>query len=183
MTRPRDALQTLLRVRRLERDARLQAQRRLSRARVSAEDAVRASDDTAPSLHSGLDEPDTSSEARQPHTGRESEADLPFTRLAHYKIEACIGRGGMGDVYRGYEPELDRTVAIKVLPQNLAQDEGFVRRFRKEATAVAKLSHPNIIQIYFIGEDAGHHFFAMQHVDGESLAELLARKRQLAQME
>lgn len=113
-------------------------------------------------------------------TARSADDELPFHRLGHYKIVARIGHGGMGDVYKGYEELLDRTVAIKVLPREFARELDFVRRFRAEATAAARLVHPNIIQIYFIGEEAGHHFFAMQFVEGESLADLLARRGQLS---
>ena len=105
--------------------------------------------------------------------------DLPFQQLGHYQILGRIGCGGMGDVYRAYEVSLDRVVAIKVLPADLARQAEFVRRFRAEATAAARLVHPNIIQIYFIGEDSGHHFFAMQYVDGESLADMLGRRGSL----
>ena len=108
-----------------------------------------------------------------------SDCTLPFSRLGHYEIVARIGHGGMGDVYRGYERALDREVAIKVLPAELARSDDFVRRFRAEATAAAKLIHPNIIQMFFFGEDAGHHFFGMQYVEGESLADLLARQKKL----
>ncbi len=104
---------------------------------------------------------------------------LPFTSLGHFQIVARLGHGGMGDVYRGYDPALERTVAIKVLPPELARQEDFVRRFRAEATAVARLTHPNVVQIHFVGEDRGHHFFAMQYVEGESLAEMLARRGRL----
>jgi len=110
----------------------------------------------------------------------DSDAPLPFTRLGHYEIVARIGRGGMGDVYRAYEPALDRKVAIKVLPAELARQKDFIRRFKAEATAAAKLVHPNIIHIHFIGEDAGHHYFAMQYVEGESLADLLHRRGKLS---
>jgi serine/threonine protein kinase len=104
---------------------------------------------------------------------------LPFTRLGHYRVDKRIGRGGMGDVYLGFEEALQRPVAIKVLPVELARDEDFVRRFRAEATAVARLAHPNIVPIYFIGQDAGCHFFVMQYVEGESLDRLLVRKGRL----
>ena len=105
---------------------------------------------------------------------------LPFTRLGHYEIVSRIGRGGMGDVYLGYERSLDRKVAIKVLPAELARDGDFVGRFKSEANGAAKLIHPHVVRIYVIGEDAGHHFFAMQYVEGESLAGLLGRKGKLA---
>ena len=104
---------------------------------------------------------------------------LPFERLGHFRILERIGHGGMGDVYRGYDESLDRYVAIKVLPAELARDEDFVRRFQAEAAAVAKLPHPNVVPIYFIGEDAGHQFFAMQFIEGESLAQRLARQKRL----
>ena len=105
--------------------------------------------------------------------------DLPFERLGHFQIVQRIGSGGMGDVYKGYDASLDRYVAIKVLPAVLARDEDFVRRFQVEATAVAKLAHPNVVPIHFIGQDAGHHFFAMQFIEGESLGQRLARQRRL----
>ncbi len=85
----------------------------------------------------------------------------------------------MGDVYKAYDATLDRYVAIKVLPPELARDEDFVRRFQAEASAAAKLAHPNVVPIHFIGQDAGHHFFAMQFIDGESLGQHLARQPQL----
>ncbi len=106
-------------------------------------------------------------------------SELPFRTLGHYEIIGRIGHGGMGDVYQGYERKLGRTVAIKVLPPELARQEDFVRRFYAEASAAATLIHPNIIQIYFIGEESGQHFFAMQYVAGETLADLLARRQRL----
>ena len=101
--------------------------------------------------------------------------ELPFERLGHFQIVEPIGRGGMGDVYKGYDESLRRHVAVKVLPAELARDEDFVRRFHDEATAAAKIAHPNIVPVYFSGQDSGHHFFAMQLVEGESLAERLGR--------
>jgi len=105
--------------------------------------------------------------------------ELPWSHLAHYEIVSKIGHGGMGDVYKGFEQSLNRTVAIKVLPTDLARDADFVRRFYAEASAAARVVHPNVIPIHFIGEDQGCHFFAMQYIEGESLAELLARRGQL----
>ena len=108
------------------------------------------------------------------------DAGLPFAALGHYRIVSRLGSGGMGDVYLGFEPALDRSVAIKVLPPELARQSDFVQRFVDEAKAAARLVHPNIVQIYFIGEDRGHHYFAMQYVPGESLAARIARERTLA---
>ena len=76
----------------------------------------------------------------------------------------------MGDVYRARDERLKRDVAIKVLPHELTKDRSFVERFYAEAQAAANVVHPNVVQIYFIGEDAGRHFFAMQFVEGEPLA-------------
>lgn len=107
-------------------------------------------------------------------------ASIPFSRLGHYDVLARIGRGGMGEVYRGYEPALDRPVALKVLPDSLARQPEAVRRFVVEASAAARLQHPHVVQIFFIGEDSGRHFFAMELVDGESLAEVLRRSDRLS---
>ena len=74
-------------------------------------------------------------------------------RLGHYDIVEELGRGGMGVVYKGYEPALGRYVAIKVLATAMAHDPVFVERFLREARSMAALSDPNIIQIYFIGQD------------------------------
>ncbi|MCL4202085.1 MAG: SUMF1/EgtB/PvdO family nonheme iron enzyme [Pirellulaceae bacterium] len=133
--------------------------------------------DTSPSLAGDEKRPDTSC-GPAPREPAES-APLPFTKLAHYEIVGRIGRGGMGDVFRGYERELHREVAIKVLPDTFADDPDFVRRFRAEAAVAARIAHPNIVHVYFIGEDAGHLFFAMQYVAGRSLADLLAQRPQL----
>jgi serine/threonine protein kinase len=100
---------------------------------------------------------------------------VPFERLGHYQVLERLGGGGMGDVYQGYDPSLDRHVAIKVLRADLARDEECVRRFHTEAATVARLDHPHIVAIYFSGEDGGRHFFAMQFIEGESLLQRLSR--------
>lgn len=123
------------------------------------------------------DEAETSSAASAASARRN---ELPFRTLGHYEILGRIGRGGMGDVYRGRDGRLQRDVAIKVLPPDLARQPEFVARFYAEASAAAKIVHPHVIPIYFIGEDHDHHFFAMQFVRGESLGELLARRRRLS---
>jgi serine/threonine protein kinase len=102
-----------------------------------------------------------------------TQSEIPFKCLGPYRIDAKIGAGGMGDVYRGYDERLERTVAIKVLPRELARQQAFVDRFTSEARAVAKLVHPHIVPIYQIGEEQGHHYFAMQYIAGGSLTELL----------
>lgn len=99
------------------------------------------------------------------------------THLGHYEIESEIGRGGMGVVYRAYEPALNRHVAIKELSPSLAHDPQLVERFLREARSMAALSDPHIIQIYYIGTDEGtsQPFFAMEFVEGESLSTILKR--------
>ena len=97
-------------------------------------------------------------------------------RLGHYEIIAELGRGGMGVVYKGYEPSLARYVAIKELSPALANDEVIVERFLREARAMAKLNDPHIIQIYSIGQEDEQPFFVMEFVDGASIAELIKRE-------
>lgn len=134
--------------------------------------------DTSPSIAPpGLAD---TSVAGQAARSSADQAELPFRTLGHYEIVGRLGHGGMGDVYQGYEPKLGRMVAIKVLPAELARHEDFVRRFYQEASAAAKLVHPNVVQIYFIGEQSGHHFFAMQYVAGETLDQLLVRRKSLS---
>lgn len=128
------------------------------------------------SLQTDADSPQT---AQADSAAEQSVDELPFQRLGHYEIRERIGQGGMGDVYLGYERSLDRQVAIKVLPPEFARQDEFVKRFYAEATAAARLAHPNIIPIYFIGEDQGHHYFVMQYVEGETLADLLKRKSRI----
>ena len=94
---------------------------------------------------------------------------MAANRIGHYTIVSELGRGGMGVVYLAHEESLNRYVAIKVLGEQLSGDPSFVARFTREAQAVAALSHPNIIQIFFIGEDNGRHYFVMEYVKGKSL--------------
>jgi WD40 repeat protein/serine/threonine protein kinase/Tfp pilus assembly protein PilF len=100
---------------------------------------------------------------------------LPFTHLGQYQIVGVVGHGGMGEVYLGYEEGLRRQVAIKVLPPLLARNPSLVERFRQEAGAAGQLSHPNVVPIYFIGEEDGRHYFVMKYVEGESLEQRLDR--------
>ena len=93
-----------------------------------------------------------------------------------YDIEAPIGRGGMGFVYLARERRLDRPVAIKVLPPDLARDEASRKRFLREARTVAQLTHPNIVPIFTVDETDGFVFFAMAYVDGETLAQRVAAR-------
>ena len=91
-----------------------------------------------------------------------------------YRVEARIGQGGMAEVYRGYDPALERTVAIKVLLPPYDRDAGFVARFRREAQAAARLSHPNIVGVYDTGADGDTQYIVMEYIEGRTLASFLA---------
>jgi uncharacterized RDD family membrane protein YckC len=105
---------------------------------------------------------------------RASADTLEGTRLKHFEIVRLLGRGGMGAVYYGSDTSLERQVAIKVLAPEIAHDPEVVARFEREARAQARLRHPNVAQIYFIGEDRGVHFFVMEYLEGPGLDSLLA---------
>ena len=93
------------------------------------------------------------------------------TNLSHYRIVSKIGEGGMGEVYLAQDTKLDRKVALKILPADLAAQQDRMRRFVQEAKAAAALNHPNIAHIYEIGEANGTNFIAMEFVDGKTLRE------------
>jgi len=98
------------------------------------------------------------------------------TKVLHYKIISKLGAGGMGEVYLAKDTELDRKVALKFLPPHLCQEEYCRTRFKREAQAAAKLDHPNIVTIHEVSEFQGRPFFAMQHVEGQSLRNLIKEK-------
>ncbi|MCB1610707.1 MAG: protein kinase [Xanthomonadales bacterium] len=98
------------------------------------------------------------------------------SKVGHYDIVGELGRGGMGVVYKGFETSLGRHVAIKTLSEALANDPSVVERFFREARSMAQLNDPHIVQIYFVGEDQGQPFFAMEFVAGESLSQRLKRE-------
>ncbi len=97
------------------------------------------------------------------------------TRLGPYEILAPIGAGGMGEVYRARDLRLNRDVAIKVLPEHLAQDSDALARFRSEAMAVAALAHPNILVLYDVGSEQEVQYAVMELLEGETLRERLSR--------
>ena len=99
----------------------------------------------------------------------------PGTVMDGLRIERELGRGGMAVVYLATQLELNRPVALKVLRPGLAFDERHVERFRREALAVARLSHPHIVQIHSVGTSHGHPYLAMEYVQGPTLAEVFAR--------
>src|SRR4030088_3478041 len=96
-------------------------------------------------------------------------------RLGPYEILSALGAGGMGEVYRARDTRLDRTVAIKVLPEHLAADPERKQRFEREARAIAALSHPHICTLHDVGHHEGIGYLVMEHVVGERLAERIAK--------
>ncbi len=96
-----------------------------------------------------------------------------------YRLGERLGSGGMSSVYRADDIVLERTVAVKVLAEHLSDDEKFVARFRREAIAVARLIHPNIVQVYDTGVDEERHYIVMEYVEGKSGAQLLQSKGRL----
>ncbi|MCA9212970.1 MAG: serine/threonine protein kinase, partial [Planctomycetales bacterium] len=100
-----------------------------------------------------------------------------FERLGPYRVLGVLGRGGMGTVYRGIDDESGAEAAVKVLAPNLAADETFRERFEAEIESLKKLHHPNIVQLYGFGEEAGHLFYAMELIQGCSLQDELKRGR------
>jgi serine/threonine protein kinase/Tfp pilus assembly protein PilF len=91
------------------------------------------------------------------------------TRLGRYEIRSQIGAGGMGDVYLAQDTQLDRTVALKILPENVAADQTRLQRFVQEAKAASALNHPNILTVYEIGKTDSTHFIATEYIEGETL--------------
>ena len=100
-----------------------------------------------------------------------------------YEVRKLIGEGGMANVYLGYDTILERDVAIKVLRGDLADDEKFVRRFRREAQNASLLSHPNIVQIYDVGEDDGNFYIVMEYIKGQTLKQLIKKRGKLTPAE
>jgi serine/threonine-protein kinase len=97
------------------------------------------------------------------------------TLSGRYETSERLGSGGMSNVYKATDRILERTVAVKILAEHLSDDERFVARFRREALAVAKLIHPNIVQVYDTGVDDGRHYIVMEYVEGRSGAQILQR--------
>jgi formylglycine-generating enzyme required for sulfatase activity/tRNA A-37 threonylcarbamoyl transferase component Bud32 len=100
-------------------------------------------------------------------------AELTGQTFAGFEVVAKLGQGGMGAVYKARQPLLDRFVALKVMSQQLSGDAGYVARFIREAASAAKLSHPNMVQVYSAGEQGGVYYIVMEFVEGESLHDRL----------
>jgi len=114
---------------------------------------------------------------QRPTTLREDEVLAAGVLIGPYLIEAYVGRGGMGTVYRAKHTMLGRVVALKVLPEKFARDPEFVQRFRREAQALANLAHPNIVAVHDLGVQGDIYYFAMEFVGGVNLRDVLAHKK------
>lgn len=97
-----------------------------------------------------------------------------------YQVTGRLGSGGMGEVYRAQDSVLGRTVALKVLPVELARQPGFITRFRREAQSVARVNHPNVVQVYDWGESEDTYYMVMEYVRGKNLRQILAENGSLA---
>src|SRR4026209_2137722 len=102
----------------------------------------------------------------------------PKTQLGRYEIWSLIGKGGMGDVYLAQDTSLNRKVALKVLPAEVASNQDRMRRFKQEATSAASLNHPNIAHIYEIGQSGDVNFIAMEYVDGMTLRDKIHKQHE-----
>lgn len=96
-----------------------------------------------------------------------------------YEIIRSIGEGGMANVYLGYDTILDRNVAVKILRGDLSNDEKFVRRFQREALSASSLAHPNIVEVYDVGEDNGLYYIVMEYIEGKTIKQLLKKRGSL----
>ena len=108
-----------------------------------------------------------------------SEAQFAGQTMAHFRVEQLVRAGGMGTIWRAHDVSLDRPVALKVLTSELSRDERLAQRFTREARSQARLSHGNVVPIYFVGDEDGHMFFAMELMDGGSLGDLIEHGQRL----
>ena len=102
-------------------------------------------------------------------------------RLGKYDLVEVLGKGAMGVVFKGFDPDIDRTVAIKTVRKELIEEEDrggmALARFKNEARAAATLDHPNIVAIYSVGSEGDVHYYAMQLIEGQTLAQVIAEVR------
>lgn len=119
-----------------------------------------------------------SSSETSPQKGAASSNKI--THLGEFRLKRKLGAGGMGDVYLAEQESLDRKVAIKTLKKKIANDPKFVERFYREAKAMAKLDHPNVVRCYAVGEDHGFHYVAIEYIDGKSMQDWMNELKQLS---
>ena len=122
----------------------------------------RRSDEAATLHHAALDH------------GGTGISEQPVMLAGRYRVEDELGRGGMAKVYRGHDTVLGRTVAIKILAPQYADDPNFVTRFRREAQAAARLSNPHVVSVFDTGDESDIHYIVMEYVEGRTLADYLA---------
>src|SRR6516162_4859641 len=99
----------------------------------------------------------------------------PGTRLGPYEVLAPLGAGGMGEVYRARDTRLERTVAIKILPDHLSADPVLKQRFEREAKTISGLNHPHICVLYDVGQQDGTDYLVMEYLEGQTLAQRLEK--------
>ena len=99
------------------------------------------------------------------------------TKLGPYEIQSPLGAGGMGEVYRAIDTRLERTVAIKILPEHLSDSAEARQRFDREARSISSLSHPNICHLYDVGQQDGTSYLVMEYIEGETLGQRLRKGR------
>ncbi|MCI0397990.1 MAG: protein kinase [Chloroflexi bacterium] len=120
----------------------------------------------------------SSTSAGSIRVSRSDTSDLTGATLGNYRVLNAVGRGGMAVVYKGYQPSLDRYVAIKVMSRQLVSEETFLERFQREAAGVAQLRHQNLVQMYDFGVHNDLSYMVMEYIDGETLKARLVELRQ-----
>src|SRR5438128_933426 len=100
---------------------------------------------------------------------------MPEDRIGKYRIESTLGQGGMGVLYKAFDETLERHVALKVMLPSEQLTEGRRARFLREARSAARLQHPNIVQVFDLGQDGYHLFIAMEYVEGRDLQQLMKK--------